>query len=255
MGVKISNLPVMPSLSLEDEFPVNDNSELTAGNKTKRATVAQLVALVEESVGTEMFLGVYADLTALETANPTAIVGQYAQVDAGSGSDVITYYWDTDEGWIPGGTGGPAMPLYTGTGANTDGPMDQNSITNAIASAQSSAQAYADGLVVGLWDDRGNFDASVNAYPTTGGSGPDGAIKKGDVYLIVVGGTFPTGQVVNIGDSVRALIDSPANLQANWAIQKNGGAFNPTTATIGTITPVNTPRACSNKVVCSFTFL
>ena len=32
-------------------------------------------------------------------------------------------------------------------------------------------RAYAESLVVGLWDDRGNYDASVNAYPSSGGSG------------------------------------------------------------------------------------
>lgn len=30
------------------------------------------------------------------------------------------------------------------------------------------AKSYADSLVVGLWDDRGNYDASGNVYPSTG---------------------------------------------------------------------------------------
>jgi hypothetical protein len=112
MGVKISNLPAITALSLEDVFPVNDDSELTAGNKTKKATIAQLVTLVESEVGSTVFLGVYADLSALETAHPTADEGQYAQVDAGSGSDVVTYYWDADEGWVQGGS--ITAPLFLG---------------------------------------------------------------------------------------------------------------------------------------------
>ncbi len=91
----------------------------------------------------------------------------------------------------------------------------------AAATAEANAKSYADGLVVGLWDDRGSFDASVNAYPSSGGSGTAGAIKKGDVWTISVAGTLPTSQVVEVGDVVRALVDTPGNTQANWAITQN----------------------------------
>ena len=91
----------------------------------------------------------------------------------------------------------------------------------AAATAEANAKSYADGLVVGLWDDRGSFDASVNAYPSSGGSGTAGAIKKGDVWTVSVAGTLPTSQVVEVGDVVRALVDTPGNTQANWAITQN----------------------------------
>lgn len=84
-----------------------------------------------------------------------------------------------------------------------------------------SAKTYADGLVVGLWDDRGAFDASASTYPASGGSGTSGAIKKGDIWTISVAGTLPTLQVVEVGDTVRALIDAPGNTQANWSILQN----------------------------------
>lgn len=93
--------------------------------------------------------------------------------------------------------------------------------TTKANAAQAAAQTYADGLVVGLWDDRGSFDASVNAYPSSGGSGTAGAIKKGDIWTISVAGTLPTAQVVEVGDVVRALVDTPGNTQANWSIQQN----------------------------------
>lgn len=83
-------------------------------------------------------------------------------------------------------------------------------------------KAYADSLVVGLLDDRGNYDASSNLFPATGGSGPSGAIKKGDVWLISVAGTLG-GKEVDIGDSVRALVDTPAQTAANWAIMLGTG--------------------------------
>lgn len=94
---------------------------------------------------------------------------------------------------------------------------DRESIDTAI----SDARAYAESLVTGLWDDRGNFDASVNAYPSTGGSGASGAIRKGDIWTVSVAGTLPTAQVVEIGDTVRAKQDNPGNTQSNWAIQQN----------------------------------
>jgi hypothetical protein len=84
-----------------------------------------------------------------------------------------------------------------------------------------TAKAVNDAIataVTGLWDDRGNFDASVNAYPSSGGSGTAGAILKGDIYTVSVPGVLPTGQVVKIRDTVRALVDTPGNTQSNWAI-------------------------------------
>jgi hypothetical protein len=82
----------------------------------------------------------------------------------------------------------------------------------------SAITAQINAAIVGLFDDRGNFDASVNAYPSSGGSGTAGAILKGDIWRISVAGTLPTGLSVQVGDFVRALVDTPGNTQANWAI-------------------------------------
>lgn len=115
---------------------------------------------------------------------------------------------------------------------NVDNTSDVNkpvSTAQATAdtTAENNAKAYADSLVVGLWDDRGSFDASVNAYPSSGGSGAAGAIKKGDVWTISVVGTLPTGQAVEVGDIVRAIVDTPGNTQGNWAITQNNVGYTP----------------------------
>ncbi len=83
---------------------------------------------------------------------------------------------------------------------------------------------YADGLIVGLWNDRGNYNPSTNSnlYPTTGGSGTSGAIKKGDTWVISglgVGVSAIIGtKIVTDGDVIRALVNTPANTDSNWSI-------------------------------------
>lgn len=81
----------------------------------------------------------------------------------------------------------------------------------AIAAAVAAA-------TIGLWDDRGNFAANVDdAFPATGGSGESGAILKGDIWTVSVAGTI-NGAAVEIGDTVRALVDDPGQTASNWAI-------------------------------------
>ena len=84
--------------------------------------------------------------------------------------------------------------------------------------------SYADALVVGLWDDRGAYDASVNAYPSSGGSGTAGAIKKGDIWTVSVAGTVVT---LGVGDTVRALVDGAGAVHASWATAENNFGYTP----------------------------
>ena len=85
---------------------------------------------------------------------------------------------------------------------------------------------YADGLVVGLIDDRGNYNASGNTFPATGGSGTAGAILKGDIWFISVIGTLG-GVAVGVGQSVRALVDTPGQTASNWSIIGAGLGYVP----------------------------
>lgn len=82
--------------------------------------------------------------------------------------------------------------------------------------------------LVGLIDDRGNFDASGNAFPTTGGSGTAGAILKGDLWFISVPGVLNSVNV-EVGDQIRALVDSPTD--GNWAITEANLGFVPENTT------------------------
>jgi hypothetical protein len=104
--------------------------------------------------------------------------------------------------------------LLSKTGANT-WSLDTNTY---------ATRAYADSLVVGLLDDRGNYDASGNAFPSSGGSGSAGAILKGDLWTISVAGTLG-GVAVTAGDVVRALVDTPGQTSSNWAIGENNFGY------------------------------
>jgi hypothetical protein len=135
-----------------------------------------------------------------------------------------------------------ASPTFTGTVSgitkamvglsNVDNTSDANKPVSTLqaagdAAAQAAAEAYADGLVVGLWDDRGNYDPTATSdYPASGGSGTAGAILKGDIWTVSVAGTI-SGNTVNIGDVVRALVDTPGLTDANWAIGENNIGYVP----------------------------
>lgn len=70
----------------------------------------------------------------------------------------------------------------------------------------------------GLLNSRTNsFDASGGAYPSTLGSGPAGAIKHFDAYMVSVAGQMPGGgPFVKARDWLIALVDTPGNTAANW---------------------------------------
>lgn len=92
-------------------------------------------------------------------------------------------------------------------------------VSDTLYPSVQAVKAYADALVVGLLDDRGNFDASGNVFPSSGGSGTAGAILKGDLWLISVAGTLG-GTAVAIGDQIRAITDAPGQTAGNWAISE-----------------------------------
>lgn len=97
----------------------------------------------------------------------------------------------------------------------------------ADAAILSAANSHAESLVVGLWDDRGGFDASVNAFPAAGGSGAAGAIMKGDIWTIsVVAASGPLAGLA-IGSTVRAATDAPGQTAGNWAIAEVGLGYVP----------------------------
>lgn len=89
-----------------------------------------------------------------------------------------------------------------------------------------TTKAYVDGLVAGLLDLRGSYDASSNLFPTTGGSGTAGAVLKGDFWFVSVPGILG-GQSVPLGSSFFALVDAPGQTAANWALLSSNIGYVP----------------------------
>lgn len=111
--------------------------------------------------------------------------------------------------------------------ANSDVKVaSQKAVVTALATNLASAKTYADGLVVGLLDDRGNYDASGNVFPSSGGSGSAGAVLKGDLWYISVAGTLG-GVAVSVGSSIRALVNTPGQTAGNWDILNAGLGYIP----------------------------
>lgn len=103
-------------------------------------------------------------------------------------------------------------------------PIEGGTLLGALTLAADPASAmqpatkqWVEGLVVGLLDDRGNYNASGNTWPASGGSGTAGAIMKGDLWYISVGGTLG-GTAVLVGNTIRALADTPGQTAGNWDI-------------------------------------
>jgi hypothetical protein len=103
--------------------------------------------------------------------------------------------------------------------------------------------------LAGLYDDRGPFDAAANApaLPSAGGSGDAGAILKGDVWTVSVAGTVIDAGgnevTVNVGDTLRASADEPANY-ADWVIDSNAAGSRFVNGPTSTIT-----QADNGKVI------
>ncbi len=99
-------------------------------------------------------------------------------------------------------------------------------VNNTLYPSVQAVKNYADNLVVGLLDDRGNYNASGNVFPSAGGSGTAGAVMKGDVWYISVAGVLGSGAVY-VGDTVRALVDAPGQTAANWCVMQFGLPYVP----------------------------
>lgn len=132
--------------------------------------------------------------------------------------------------------------------------------SDTLYPSQNAVKVYVDGSVSGLLDDRGSYTPSVSspgAYPSTGGSGTAGAIMKGDLWFMSASGFLGTTAVA-AGATVRALVNTPGQTDANWNIL-SAGSISITTpnldqvTTAGATTSVQSISIINNLSTSTFT--
>lgn len=147
--------------------------------------------------------------------------------------------------YIRGNTDG-TLDLYWSS-VNIPSPTFTGSVSVPTPTIGTDAvnKTYADGLVTWLLDYRWGYDASVNTFPASGGSGTAWAVLKGDMWVISVAGTLG-GTAVQIGDSVIANVDTPGQTAGNWNILNSNISYVPED-TANKSTSVTTDQASNTK--------
>lgn len=181
----------------------------------------------------KMFASVAYVLAAVGTAGISELTGDVTASGSGSVEAIVN--------WVNGYATYDARFLKKG-GDEMDGPLllfadgDQplspatlQQLTAAITALKGGVPVAGDNLsklynlIVDLGTYVGGFDASSGAIPTVG-SGPSGAIDKGDSWKITVPGTI-TGvtpnAVLKAGDVIVASVSNPSSGADFFSIQSN----------------------------------
>lgn len=127
-------------------------------------------------------------------------------------------------------------PLYRSS-MSPDGTMAANS--DNLASTQKAIVTYVtasvSGAVAGVLNDRGQYNPNTtNLWPVTGGRGISGLPIKGDVWEASASGSM-NGTNIEIGWWFRALVDTPGQSAANWAISISQITYTDVTNALGYI--------------------
>ena len=99
-------------------------------------------------------------------------------------------------------------------------------VNDTLYPSVEAVKEYADSLLVGVINLRGLWDASTNLFPTTGGSGTSGAVRKGDLWYVSVPGVL-AGKNVNVGDSFFSLVNTPGQTASNWNVLESNIGYVP----------------------------
>lgn len=120
-------------------------------------------------------------------------------------------------------------PTYIAT-PNTDEGLRiyRSTVDNLyyVKKSDGTSELFSAGLSPANSQFRGGWDASLNTFPATGGSGAAGAIIAGDSWVITVAGVL-CGEDVIQGDVIIALVDAPAQVCGNWTVIENNIGYVP----------------------------
>jgi hypothetical protein len=143
-----------------------------------------------DSLESSHFKGQYLSLSALQAAQPTAIAGDYAYVDAGAGSNTIQYVWDSsDNMWVQASSAATAE-----TPASIKTKYESNTNTNAYTDADKATVTATSGTNTG--DETGTGIRTKLGITTL--SGANTGDESGDTIRTKLGVTTLSG--INTGD-------------------------------------------------------
>lgn len=150
----------IPTVVINDNLNDDSATEALSSNQGKILNETKVDKVVGKQLSTEdfttaektklagledsKFKGQFTSLSDLQTAYPTANVGDYAYVDLGIGEDVAEYIWDTtDNSWIK--QGGSST---TETPASIKSKYESNPDTNAFTDAEKTKLAVVNVITV-----------------------------------------------------------------------------------------------------------
>ncbi len=126
-------------------------------------------------------------------------------------------YLDDQSGLYKKGDGVSTIGELSFLGGNSTA-VEWGNITGDIPD-QTDLVDYIQNQINTVIRDRGNYDASGNVFPSAGGSGSGGSVELGNQWTISVSGVLGGEAVTAPYDIIRALVDNPGNVRANWFIQ------------------------------------
>lgn len=191
-----------------DDFAVYNAS----GSVNRKSALSRLWTWISGKIGAGNLTETTSSILTITGGTGATIGNVTIQVKAAA-TDQSGYLSSTDWNTFNGKQAALGFTPENVTNKSTDIVTDAAS--NTKYPGVKAIKDYADGLVVGLLDYRGAYDASVNTFPATGGSGTAGAILKGDMWVISVAGTLG-GAAVHVGDSIIANADAPGQTAGNW---------------------------------------
>ena len=154
------------------------------------------------------FKGLHGSLVALQSAHPSAVAGDYADVDAGVGVDVVRYLWDvTDSEWVAQASAGGSM-----TPAQVKTAYESNPDTNAFTDAE---QAKLSGVAPGATANTSTdslAEGSTNKYFT------EGRVRS----AVLTGLSLLTGGAISAGDNLLSALGK-LQKQISDAVSAIGG--------------------------------
>lgn len=107
------------------------------------------------------FLGQYVSLNALQIANPSPVIGSYAYVDAGAGSQVSKYIWDSSDSKYHL----QASSSTSETPSSVKQKYESNSDTNAYTDVEKTKlSSISNGAEVNVQSDWNETNAASNTF-------------------------------------------------------------------------------------------